>query len=159
MAKISNLCFPLKENQILLALKKGGFGAGKVNGFGGKVEKNEGIEESLIREVWEECRLEVRRKSLVKAAELDFYLKKGNDYNHLTQCHIFLVKKLFGNPVESAEMKPKWYETKKIPYGDMWEADQFFLPVILGGEIIKGRVIYNHNGSRVLEFSYRTTKF
>jgi 8-oxo-dGTP diphosphatase / 2-hydroxy-dATP diphosphatase len=34
---------------VLLGLKKKGFGKGKWNGFGGKVEKNETILEAAIR--------------------------------------------------------------------------------------------------------------
>ena len=34
----STLCLLLKEKEILLAMKKRGFGAGKCNGVGGKIE-------------------------------------------------------------------------------------------------------------------------
>ncbi len=37
------------ESNILLGLKKRGFGSGKWNGFGGKVEANESIEEAAKR--------------------------------------------------------------------------------------------------------------
>lgn len=35
----TTLCLLKKENSILLAMKKRGFGAGKYNGVGGKIEK------------------------------------------------------------------------------------------------------------------------
>ena len=35
----TTLCLLKKENAILLAMKKRGFGAGKYNGVGGKIEK------------------------------------------------------------------------------------------------------------------------
>lgn len=38
MTKISTLAYITKENQVLLGLKKRGFGTGKLNGYGGKVE-------------------------------------------------------------------------------------------------------------------------
>jgi 8-oxo-dGTP diphosphatase/2-hydroxy-dATP diphosphatase len=38
-------------------MKKRGFGKGKWNGFGGKVEEGECIEDSAIRELEEECGL------------------------------------------------------------------------------------------------------
>lgn len=44
----------MKENQILLAMKKRGFGAGKWNGAGGKINAGETIEEATTREVDEE---------------------------------------------------------------------------------------------------------
>lgn len=43
--------------RILLGLKKRGFGAGKWNGFGGKVEKGETIEAAALRELEEESGL------------------------------------------------------------------------------------------------------
>lgn len=39
------------QGRLLLGLKRRGFGEGYVNGFGGKVEPGEGIEEAAIREV------------------------------------------------------------------------------------------------------------
>lgn len=36
-------------NQFLLGLKKRGFGVGKWNGFGGKVDQNESIEDAAHR--------------------------------------------------------------------------------------------------------------
>jgi 8-oxo-dGTP pyrophosphatase MutT (NUDIX family) len=44
-----------EEDRILLAMKKRGFGAGKYNGFGGKVELRETLLEAALREfeeVW-----------------------------------------------------------------------------------------------------------
>jgi 8-oxo-dGTP pyrophosphatase MutT (NUDIX family) len=45
----------LRSNgRILLGRKKRGFGAGKANGFGGKVEVGETIKEAAVREMHEE---------------------------------------------------------------------------------------------------------
>jgi hypothetical protein len=41
--KILTLLLIQKANQVLLGMKKRGFGAGRYNGFGGKVEANESI--------------------------------------------------------------------------------------------------------------------
>ena len=37
----TTLCLLKKDNSILLAMKKRGFGSGKYNGIGGKIEKGE----------------------------------------------------------------------------------------------------------------------
>ncbi|CAO3654247.1 unnamed protein product [Mucor hiemalis] len=47
-----------KEEKMLLGMKKRGFGAGKFNGFGGKVEPGESIEEGARRELLEEAEIE-----------------------------------------------------------------------------------------------------
>ncbi len=47
------------ENQILLAMKKRGFGEGKWNGAGGKVEEGETIVQAASRELREETGIEI----------------------------------------------------------------------------------------------------
>jgi ADP-ribose pyrophosphatase len=47
--KIFTLAMVRKTNSILLGLKKKGFGEGKWNGFGGKVEKDETVTEGAVR--------------------------------------------------------------------------------------------------------------
>ena len=53
------LLFLQKGDQILLAMKKRGFGAGRWNGVGGKLEAGEDIEEAAIRECQEEIGCDV----------------------------------------------------------------------------------------------------
>ncbi len=44
--KLLTLCIPVREQRVLLGMKKRGFGSGKWNGFGGKVESGETLEEA-----------------------------------------------------------------------------------------------------------------
>ncbi len=44
MKTILTLCLIVDDGRILLGMKKRGFGAGRWNGFGGKVEEGESIE-------------------------------------------------------------------------------------------------------------------
>ncbi|CEI89301.1 hypothetical protein RMCBS344292_03666 [Rhizopus microsporus] len=44
-----------KEQKVLLGMKKRGFGANKFNGFGGKVELGETIEEGARRELFKQA--------------------------------------------------------------------------------------------------------
>ena len=53
--KLFTLMLINHNNQILLGMKKRGFGMGKYNGFGGKVEAGESIVDAAIRETKEEC--------------------------------------------------------------------------------------------------------
>ena len=61
------------NKSILLGMKLRGFGIGKWNGFGGKIEAGETIEEGAIREVHEECGIKVI--SLVRIGYLVFKMK------------------------------------------------------------------------------------
>ena len=47
--KILTLLFVLEPGRVLLGMKKRGFGMGRWNGFGGKVQAGETIEEGAIR--------------------------------------------------------------------------------------------------------------
>jgi 8-oxo-dGTP pyrophosphatase MutT (NUDIX family) len=47
--KLLTLLFVLKPGKVLLGYKKRGFGVDRWNGFGGKVQQGETIEEAAIR--------------------------------------------------------------------------------------------------------------
>ena len=55
MKKILTLCIIHQKDQVLLGMKKRGFGQGRWNGFGGKVHEGESIEEAMKRELKEEA--------------------------------------------------------------------------------------------------------
>ena len=50
--KVLTLVFLRKEGEVLLGYKKHGFGSGKWNGFGGKVEPGESVAEGAARKVF-----------------------------------------------------------------------------------------------------------
>ena len=47
--KLLTLLFVIESDRVLLGMKKRGFGAGRWNGFGGKVDRDETIEEAAKR--------------------------------------------------------------------------------------------------------------
>jgi len=57
--KVLTLVMPRREGRILLGMKKRGFGQGRWNGFGGKVEKGESVAEGAARELLEESCLNI----------------------------------------------------------------------------------------------------
>ena len=65
------------ENEVLLGMKKRGFGEGKWNGFGGKVEPGETILDAAVRELEEECGASVAPQELVQRALLTFIFEKN----------------------------------------------------------------------------------
>lgn len=83
-------------SQVLLGLKKRGFGAGKWNGFGGKVQENELIEDAATREVEEECGLVVTDLSKLAVITFEFV---GDPV--LMEVHVFTTRKFVGNLTES----------------------------------------------------------
>jgi len=71
----ANLCFVMKDGQILLIHKKRGLGAGKINGPGGRLEKGETAAEAAIRETQEE--VGVKPTDLESVGELFFQFLDG----------------------------------------------------------------------------------
>jgi 8-oxo-dGTP diphosphatase/2-hydroxy-dATP diphosphatase len=133
MKKIYTLVMIEKDNQILLGMKKRGFGAGWWNGFGGKVHVGETIEDAAIREVQEEVGLKV--KKLIPRGILIFSFE-GEEDTH--EAHIFQNMEYEGEPIESDEMLPKWFYKNEMPYDEMWPADRIWIPVYLEGRNISG---------------------
>ena len=73
--KVLTLVYIIKDSQILLGLKKRGFGQGKWNGFGGKVQVGETILDGAIREVEEECGLVLKPEEVNQLGVIDFEFK------------------------------------------------------------------------------------
>jgi 8-oxo-dGTP diphosphatase len=149
------LLFLIKKDQILLAMKKRGFGAGKWNGVGGKIEAGENIEEALVRECQEE--IGVTPKSWKPVAELDFVQDSTTDPWHM-YVHAFISYDWEGEPTESEEMNPEWFMFKDIPYSDMWDDDQYWLPRVLEGELITGNFIFDTNDKMMSHTIQAVTK-
>ena len=127
--------FLRKDDQVLLAMKKRGFGEGKWNGVGGKIDPGETPEQAAIRETQEE--IEVTPKNPRKAAELDFdEFHNGKPYN--VKVHVYTATKWEGIPTETEEMAPRWFSIDELPLSEMWPDDEYWLERVLGGEVIRG---------------------
>ena len=136
------LLFLRKDDQILVAMKKRGFGAGKWNGVGGKLDEGESIEQALVRECQEE--IGVTPISWKQVAELDFVQDATTDPWHM-YVHAFISDDWEGEPVESEEMRPEWFNITDIPYSEMWDDDQFWLPMVLAGQLVYGAFVFDEN--------------
>lgn len=129
--KTLSLLFLRKDDQILLAMKKRGFGEGRWNGVGGKVEEGESIEAAMIREAQEEIGVTPTVFEKVGDIRFDEYFKGEPTLMHV---HIFTATKWEDEPTESEEMKPQWFSTQAIPYDSMWSDDPHWLPQVIEGK-------------------------
>lgn len=148
--KITTLCFLVRGNKVLLAMKKRGFGVGKWNGVGGKVSENEEIKDATVREAEEEIGVSINPADLKSCGSIKFSFEGNSDWNQ--KVHIFITEKWEGEPAESEEMRPQWHEYGKLPFEEMWLDDPHWLPKVLAGKKIEGEFLFNNNGSEILKF-------
>jgi len=127
------------ENKILLGMKKRGFGQGKWNGYGGKVEAGETIEDAAIRELHEESGIKANTNELEKIGIFEFRFLSKPEWNQ--DVHVFGLKRN-DDAIETEEMKPAWFPFEKIPYTEMWEDDKYWLPLVLEGKKVSARFTY-----------------
>ncbi len=130
-----------REGELLLAMKKRGFGAGKWNGPGGKIEQGERLEHAMVREAQEEVGITPRH--YWRVAELDFVQDADTDEPWHLYIYAYLCDQWEGEPTESEEMAPRWFALDDLPYDDMWDDDRYWLPRVLAGETLVGRFVFD----------------
>ena len=133
----ATLVFVIRGGEILLIRKKRGLGAGKINGPGGKLDAGETFLACAIREVEEELGvtpLEPEERGLLCFQFLDGY---G------LEVRVFVAAGCRGEPRETSEAIPLWTPLADIPYDEMWADDRIWLPLLLAGQRIRGRFIYD----------------
>lgn len=146
----ATLCFIVKEGRVLLIRKKRGFGAGKVNGPGGKIEPGESAREAAIRETQEE--IGVTPLGVQERGTLQFQFADG----YSVHCTVFLADDYEGSPVETAEALPFWSAIDAIPYDEMWEDDRYWLPLMFEGKTFVGLFTFDGDAMLTQEIEIRS---
>lgn len=133
--KTTTLLLLRRGDEVLLAMKKRGFGAGRWNGVGGKLDPGETIEQALVRECLEE--IGCTPTSYHKIAEHDFMMDSDTDSPWHMFVHTYMCDEWEGEPVETEEMAPRWFNISNIPYDDMWQDDRYWFPQALQGKLLR----------------------
>eukprot|EP00051_Salpingoeca_urceolata_P006043 m.80326 g.80326 ORF g.80326 m.80326 type:complete len:188 (+) comp14659_c1_seq1:1046-1609(+) len=137
--------------RVLLGLKKRGFGQGKLNGFGGKVEAGETVAEAAARELEEEAG--IKATDAVKCGMLHFEFEDDPTW---LEVHVFRATQYTGNPSESDEMRPEWFEAAQIPFEKMWLDDKYWFPLLLKGSDFSGYFLFRGHDS-ILQYALTET--
>ncbi len=151
MTAAVTLCFLLRAtpagDQVLLGLKKTGFGTGKVVGIGGHVEAGETTAQAICREVAEESGIFVREPDLIRAGTVDFVFPARPEWDMFTV--VYLCRTFAGEAAESEEIAPHWYPVGQLPEEQMWADAVHWLPAFLDGERADWRVEMNPDNQTV----------
>ena len=101
-----------KENKILLGKRKGSHGSGEFSFPGGKMEYLESFKDCVLREVKEECGVEIDNLEFLIVANIKQYLPKH---------HILIGFKATWKSGEPSLLEPEkseswnWYDLNKLP--------------------------------------------
>ena len=137
--------------RVLLGMKKSGFGCGKLNGFGGKVEpSDESVAAAAARELAEESGLHAPAGALEFRGVLLFAYRGAPK---LMRVHLYVVRlrDCSGEPTESEEMAPRWFASSAIPYEQMWADDEHWLDRVLAGESVEVRFTFSADQATILQ--------
>lgn len=155
--KTLTLCLVHQHPRILLGMKKRGFGAGRWNGFGGKVLENEPIEAAARRELLEECGIEAGHLEKYGVLEFDFQATSGPGL----EVHVYKIEDFRGEPRETEEMRPQWFSVEEIPFREMWPSDLYWFPLLIKGRKFRRRFLFDRPStpeyqSKIIEKSIET---
>jgi 8-oxo-dGTP diphosphatase len=146
------LCFLLRDTpsgarEVLLGLKKTGFGVGKIVGLGGHVEPGESDAEAACREVHEEAGVTVLQEDLRDAGRVEFVFPARPEWNMSTR--LFTTRRWHGEPSESPEIAPEWFDTSSLPVERMWQDADHWLPAVLDAGAVDIVVTLNPDNETV----------
>ena len=138
--KLATLCYVKQNNKTLMIhrIKKvNDIHQGKWNGLGGKLEAGESPEQCIIREVKEECGLEILQPRY--HGLLVFVNFKQDDW----YVWVFSADRFSGELLgTSAEGNLEWVADENVSKLNLWPSDQIFLPWLKSEKIFSARFQY-----------------
>lgn len=156
MVTFATLCYLRRGTKVLLQRKaRGLFGEGRWNAPGGKMRMGELPEMAAAREMHEETGLRVG--GLRFNGILNFYLGELKELDQTV--FLFSTRKSTGRLRESNEGELRWFLVNAIPYHEMWQDDQVWLPLVLDGRSFVGDFHFTKGYMDLLSHEIRQTTF
>ena len=138
--KLATLCYVKQNGQTLMihrVKKANDIHEGKWNGLGGKLEVGESPEQCIVREVREECGLEIiqpRYHGLLIFADF-----KQDDW----YVWVFSADQFQGKLAETSnEGILQWIPDEQVTSLNLWPSDLIFMPWLSGNKIFSARFQY-----------------
>lgn len=141
MTIIATLCYIQHENKTFMIhrnKRENDMHLGKYNGLGGKLEAGETPRECAIREVKEECNLQVDELKLAGVIT----------WNPNIDCKrwigfVYVITKFTGDVINNCpEGELEWVENNKLLSLPLWESDHVFLPKVLAREFFEAEFVW-----------------
>ena len=143
---VLTVCYLIKNNEVLLGLKKIRLGKGLYNGYGGHKETDETVVACAKREFEAETNMTIT--SELKKVGILLITYENNDM--VAKIHFFCIPDATGSPRETDEMIPRWFTIDNIPYNNMWPNDQYCLPIVLKGKYFAGHFHLDNPETKIL---------
>lgn len=119
------------RSEVLLGRKKRGLGTGHYVGLGGKLEAGETVTAAIVREIEEEAGLLVTEAELEHRGSLRYLFPTKPAWSQRSS--VFVVRRWTGEPAESDELRPEWFDVHALPLDEMWADARHWLPGVLAG--------------------------
>jgi 8-oxo-dGTP diphosphatase len=146
----ATVCYIVRDDKVLLLKKANGlFGQAKWNAQGGKILPDEDAEHCAVREVLEETQLTV--KNLEHVATVHFYKYDKAESPDWT-VKVFLSRSFEGTPTDGREGVLQWFNVDALPFNEMWEDDQHWVRLALGGRRLEGWFYYSGDFEKLVDY-------
>jgi 8-oxo-dGTP diphosphatase len=135
--KLMTLCY-IQEGDKTLMLHRINKPDKKWNGLGGKFEQGESPEDCVRREVKEESGLDIKNPILKGIMTFPNFINNEDFY-----VFVYVANEFSGNLItECPEGYLEWKDTDKLIDLDLWEDDQYFLPLLKKNVMFSAKFIY-----------------
>jgi 8-oxo-dGTP pyrophosphatase MutT (NUDIX family) len=138
----------MRGRKLLLKKATRGISVGKWNGPGGKVERGETPEAGAAREVFEETGLRV--SNLFHHGTILFCMDGGRSLG--IRVHLFSTSHFAGRVRSTEEGMVRWFPVDGLPWGEMWDDDRYWFPVMLSRGTFDARFYYDGENRKVVEY-------
>ena len=136
-----------------LALKKKGFGAGRIVGIGGGIKDSETPAAAAVRELLEETGLVVAIADSRDAGRLEFRFAAQPTWDMVAE--LFVAHTWSGALLKTSEIAPLWCKLEALPWERMWPDGRYWLLECLRGQRIDAICAYAPDGQTVQSFTPR----
>lgn len=135
--------------QVLLGLKRTGFGTGRVVALGGKIDGAESAREAAVREVAEESGIVLVPAEVRAAGSITWQFPARPAWNMAAS--LFTADAGQAAIVACEEIEPRWYGVDAIPWQDMWQDAPHWIPQLLAGQPVRATIVMSDDNEGVAD--------